>query len=285
MEELERLRRENEALRLQVAQLIVELARLNERVAELLAIARRKQRKPAPPTAAVPPATPPPVGDEAKRAFEARPQAPEKAPEERPAKKKARPTGRKPLPNHLEAEEHEERPRACAACGGKALNIVDELLEEKLHVVKEHQRRRVVRRYTCRCRACGERTTARSLPAPYERSKVTCEWLAWLVYQKFWLLTPLDRIRRDLAERGIPLAMSTLVTFIQRAAQLLSGVDGLHWKQLLASRWMATDGTGLKVIVPELPAAHNGLSSCTATTRWPSSSTSRPSTEMSSRPS
>jgi hypothetical protein len=130
--------------------------------------------------------------------------------------------------------------------------------EEKLHVVKEHQRRRVVRRYTCRCRACGERTTLRSLPAPYERSKITCDWLAWFVYQKFWLLTPLDRIRRDLAERGIPLAMSTLVSFIERAADLLSGVDGLHWKQLLASSWMATDGTGIKVIVPKLPAAHNG---------------------------
>ena len=116
--------------------------------------------------------------------------------------------------------------------------------------VAKHQRRRVVRRYTCRCRACGERTTLRSLPAPYERSKVTCEWLAWLVYQKFSLLTPLDRIRRDLAERRIPIAMSTLVTFIERAADLLSGIDGLHWKQLLASSWMATDGSGLKVIIP-----------------------------------
>ena len=91
---------------------------------------------------------------------------------------------------------------------------------------------------------------ATSLPAPYERSKVTCEWLAWLVYQKFSLLTPLDRIRRDLAERRIPIAMSTLVTFIERAADLLSGIDGLHWKQLLASSWMATDGSGLKVIIP-----------------------------------
>ena len=34
----------------------------------------------------------------------------------------------------------------------------------------------------------------------------------------------------------------------------LDPVDGLHWKQLLASSWMATDGTGLKVIVP--PASH-----------------------------
>jgi len=265
VEELERLRRENGELRGQVthligevSRLVDEVARLNERVAELLAIAQRKQRKPAAATAAPAPSTPPPVGDEAKRAFEARPKAPEKTPEERPAKKKPRPTGRKPLPCHLEAEEHVLRPDACAACGGAALDLVDELCEEKLHVVKEHQRRRVVRRYTCRCRACGDRTTLRSLPAPYPRSKITCEWLAWFVYQKFWLLTPLDRIRRDLAERGIPLAMSTLVTFIDRAADLLAGVDGLHWKQLLASRWMATDGTGLKVIVSNLPAAHNG---------------------------
>jgi hypothetical protein len=72
------------------------------------------------------------------------------------------------------------------------------------------------------------------------------------------LLTPLDRVRRDLAERGIPLAMGSLVSFIERAADLLAPVDGLHWRQLLAGRWMATDGTGLKVLVPKLPAAHNG---------------------------
>jgi len=258
VDELKALRKENAALRGQLAQLFEQLARLNERVAELLAVAQRKQRK-ARATVALPPPVPPPVVEgEQQRAFEERPKAPDKPVAERTAKTKTRPTGRKPLPRHLEAEEHELRPESCAACGGHALDVADELVEETLHVVKEHQRRRVVRRYTCRCRACGERTTLRSLPAPYERSKVTCEWLAWLVYQKFWLLTPLDRIRRDLAEREIPIAMSTLVSFIERAADLLSGVDGLHWKQLLASSWMATDGRGLKVIVPKLPAAHNG---------------------------
>jgi transposase len=261
-DETEALRRENAELRqqasvltAQIAQLLAELARLNERVSELLAVAQRKHRKP--PTDK-PPVAPPPVEGDARRAFEQRPKAPEKPAEELQPKTKARPTGRKPIPNHLEAEEHELRPRACAGCGASGLDVVDELVEEKLHVVKEHQRRRVVRRFTCRCRTCGERTTPRSLPAPYDRSKVTCEWLAWLVYQKFWLLTPLDRIRRDLLERGVPIAMSTLVTLIERAAELLSGVDGLHWKQLLASPWMATDGTGLKVLVPKLPVAHNG---------------------------
>ncbi len=262
MNELEELRRENAELRrqtlaltAQIAQLIIELARLNERVSELLAVAQRKHRKLP---VEKPPVAPPTVEGEARRAFEQRPLAPEKLSQEQPPKTKAKPTGRKPLPSHLEAEEHELRPSACAGCGETALDVVDELIEEKLHVVKEHQRRRVVHRFTCRCRVCGARTTLRSLPAPYERSKITCEWLAWLVYQKFWLLTPLDRIRRDLAERGVPIAMSTLVTFIERAAELLSGIDGLHWKQLLASPWMATDGTGLKVLVPKLPVAHNG---------------------------
>ena len=258
MDEFEALRHENAALRDQVTQLVEQLARLNERVAELLAVAQRKQRKARTAPETPPPAAPPVVEGEQRRAFDERPKAPEKPEVARTEKQKTKPTGRKPLPKHLETEEHELRPDSCAACGGHALDVADVLDEEKLHVVKEHQRRRVVRRYTCRCRACGERTTLRSLPAPYERSKVTCDWLAWFVYQKFWLLTPLDRIRRDLAERGIPLAMSTLVSFIERAADLLSGVDGLHWKQLLASSWMATDGTGIKVIVPKLPAAHNG---------------------------
>ena len=249
------LQRENVELRGQVAQLVEQLAKLNERMAELLAIAQRKQRK----TPAAKPALPPPtVEGDAKRTFDDRPQAPEKPAEEEKAKSVAKPTGRNKVPAHLEAEEHAFRPGECAHCGSAALDAAEVLAEEKLHVVKEHQRRRVVRRTTCRCRDCGGRTTPRSLPAPYDRSKVTCEWLAWFVHQKFGLLTPLDRIRRDLAERGVPLAMGTLVSFIERAADLLAAVDGYHWRQLLAGSWMATDGTGLKVLVPKLPKAHNG---------------------------
>ena len=145
-----------------------------------------------------------------------------------------------------------------AHCGSTALDAADVIEEEKLDVVKEHQRRRVVKRTTCRCRDCGKRTTPRSLPAPYARAKVTGDWLAWLVMTKFSLLTPLDRTRRDLKERGIPMAMGTLVSFIERAADLLAPIDGLHWQQLLSSSWMATDGTGLKVLISGLPAAHDG---------------------------
>ncbi|MCE7888402.1 MAG: hypothetical protein DYH12_01640 [Sorangiineae bacterium PRO1] len=135
MDGLEALRKENAELRAQVAQLLTELARLTERVSELLAVAQRKQRKVPAPGAAAPAATPPVVEREARRAFEERPKAPDKPATEPPPKKKARPTGRKPIPGHLEAEEHELRPDACGECGGAALDVVDELVEEKLHVV------------------------------------------------------------------------------------------------------------------------------------------------------
>jgi transposase len=253
--DVEALQRENAQLREQLARVVEQIAKLNDRITELLAVAQRRKRKPAVEKA---PIAPPEVSNEDKRSFEQRPKPPPKPAAPDSPKTRVRPTGRKPVPSHLEAEEHALRPDACERCGSTALDAADVVVEEKHHVVKEHQRRRIVRRTTCRCRACGARTTPRSLPAPYERSKVTCEWLAWLVYSKFVLLTPLDRIRRDLAERGIPIAMSTLVSLIERAADLLGPIDGLHWRQLLSSNWMATDGTGLKVLIPQLPAAHNG---------------------------
>lgn len=244
-------------------QLTQEIAKLNERVAELLAAAQRRPRKPGARSDGTAPASPSPspspsLPEDVQRAFRARPLPP--PPPEKPKRepRPRKPSGRKSLPQHLTAEETSLRPEECGHCGSTEIDAADVVVEEKLHVVKEHQRRRVVRRTTCRCRRCGGRTTPRSLPAPWARSKVTCEWLAWFVHQKFSLLTPLDRIRRDLAERNIPLAMGTLVSFIERAADLLAPVDGEHWRELRAGRWMATDGTGLKVLVPGLPEAHDG---------------------------
>ncbi len=262
--DVEALQRENAAQRAQLTQLlstntqlVSEIAKLNDRVAELLAIAQRKQRKTPAPTEKKP--EPPPVVEAAaQQAFDARP-TPPALPEKTKTPKSPKRTGRNAIPQHLEAEDHRQpRPDRCGHCGGSKLGIVDEVVEEKLHVVKEHQRRRRVARPTCRCADCGQRTTAPSLPAPYERSKITCDWLAWFIHQKFSLLSPLDRIRRDLAERSIPLAMGTLVSFVESAADLLAPIDGLHWRKLLASSWMATDGTGIKVLVPGLASAHDG---------------------------
>jgi transposase len=247
---------QNAVLLAQNAELISQVAKLNERVAELLPVAKRKARKtkPTAPSEAAPPA----LTEEQRRAFENRPRPPSKPEPEPKARSAQKPTGRSALPLHLGLDEHSLRPKTCSSCSSTELQVVDVVTEEKLDMVKEHHRRRRVHRTTCRCKKCGARTTARSLPAPYARSKVTCAWLSWLVHHKFVMLTPLDRIRRDLATHGIHMAMGTLVSLIERAADLLAPVDGVHWQLLLQSRWMATDGTGLKVLVPELETAHNG---------------------------
>lgn len=230
-----------------IANLTGEVAKGNDRIAELLAIVQRKKAKPPP--VAKPPEPPPDLDDDARVAFDDRPQPPEPAGDllDHP-RLKQRPTGRKALPEHLPVVESSTEPTRCA-CGCETFDWVDEVVEEKLDVVA-HQRKRVTRRRTGRCRSCGTRTTGDAPPSPFARSKVTCEWLAWLVVQKFQLLAPLDRIRRHLGVQGVVLAQSFLVSQIGAAADLLKAIDGEHWKDLKAGDRVATDATGLKVQVP-----------------------------------
>lgn len=250
-------------LKAQNAQLALLLAKANERIAELEAIVKRlqkqKKKKPEKSEAAKEERMVPSLSDpQQQTAFNDRPLPPVLEPREKPVPQPQTPTGRKPLPGHLPEDFSQVCPDCCAHCGAHGLDKVGEVLEEKLHVVKEHQRRRVVKRVTMRCRDCLRRTTGESLPAPYERSKVTCDWLAWFIVTKFYLLVPIDRIRRMLALQGINLSMGTLVLLVERATDLLATIDGEIWKQLKAGGWMQADGTGLKVLVEGLSEAYKG---------------------------
>jgi transposase len=262
--ELAKTREQAEASQRQVQDLVAEVGRLgqiiaenNDRIGELVAaVKRNKSTRTPPPSKPVPPASPLP--EEVAKALEERPRPPELPPKTKPEPKPRRPTGRKPLPSHLKADESESRPDCCPRCHGHNLEVIDEVVEEKLDVVREHQRRRVVRRKTVRCRDCRTRSTGEAPPAPFARSKVTCDWLAWLMVQKFYLLVPLDRIRRYLALQGIALSISFLVSMVTRSSDILEIIDGEHWKSLKAGPWMQSDGTGLKVIVEGLPGTHKG---------------------------
>lgn len=253
----------------ELRRLHAEIARLTDRVAELLPAARRGQgRRRDPPVVSSPPADPaeaprPSVDDASqsdavRAAFLARPRPPEIPPKPAKTPKKRGSTGRQRLPASLTAETHKLGVSVCASCGSTRLDQRGFEVEEKLHAVMQQIVRRVVRRQVCVCRDCNVRTTARSLPAPYERSKVTGEFLAWVLHQKFDQLVPLDRLRRDLARRGVTLAMSTLVSLVERGADLLDRIDGEHWKQLKAGGAMHTDLTGIKVLVPGLERAYDG---------------------------
>jgi hypothetical protein len=240
------------------AELLDQLSKLTDRVTELAAAAARSKRKPSPPKPAAPPGPPPTFPDDQRAAFDNRPRPPVLPKKVKGDPKPRRPAGRNPLPEHLPADETTSRTCACARCGSARLDTVDTFDEEKLTVVKEHQRRRVVHRVTSRCRDCGTRTTGEAPPAPYERSKFTCEWLAWFIIQKFLLLTPLDRLLRYLRLQGIPLSMGTAVRLVERAADLLAAVDGEHWKSLKAGPMMQSDGTHFNVVVKGVPGTHRG---------------------------
>lgn len=231
------------------------MAKGNERITELLAIARRKKKPSSRAAASAPAEAPPALSETTKTAFDERPTppAPRGAMVDHP-RPKQRPTGRKPLPAHLPADETTVRPVRCA-CGCESFDIVDEVTEEKLDV-RSHQRRRVTHRKTGRCRGCGARTTGEAPPSPFERSKVTCEWLAWFITQRFQLLVPPDRLRRALHSQGVPLSESFLVTQIEAAADILAPIDGEHWKELLAGPWMGSDGTGFEVMVKGVGLHH-----------------------------
>ena len=250
------LRAENAALRAEIRALTDAVAKLTDRVAELLVLAQQKKR--AAPKAPKPAAAAPTVGTAEAVAFEDRPRPPPEPPKPEKSTVRPPPTGRKPLPKHLPADESTLTPACCSRCQGTALTVIDEVVEEKLDV-RAHQRRRVTYRKTCRCKDCGARTTAEAPPSPFQGSKVTCEWLAWLVVQKFQLLVPLDRVRRYLGVQGLSLSMSFLVTQIEAAAELLDAIDGEHWKALRSGDHLASDATGFKVQIPKVGLHHGHI--------------------------
>lgn len=91
------LQREHAEQRAQIAQLVATVAKLSDRIAELLAVAQRKQRKqrkPAGPTGDKKPAPPPVIGEDAQKAFDARPKPPELSDKTKAPKREPRRTGR-----------------------------------------------------------------------------------------------------------------------------------------------------------------------------------------------
>lgn len=232
------------ALRAQLTELTRAVTRLTEQVALLLARRAKKAKAPVP-------AAPGPSADESVPAdgLPARPQPPTIP--EKPDKVvlPVRPSGRRPIPEHLGVDAESHRPSMCVHCGGKDLRIVGEEITNQIDTIREHLRRREITRKRCLCNECHKTTLAEMPAMPWERAKVTSNMAAHVVYQKMGLHVPLDRMRRDFELRGVHFAISTLVSIMSQAGGLLAAIDGVHWKQLVAGDWMNADGSGIDVVV------------------------------------
>lgn len=176
----------------------------------------------------------------------------------RRSRRKGRRGGRRVLGAHLPVTDERHRPDACGHCGGSHLRARDTETVEIVDVVRAHVRRRRIVREVKVCSDCGKNTTATMPPMPCRRAGYTCEFLAWLVVQHFVLLVPVNRIRSLLRTQGVDIPKGTLVSLIERAADLLAAIDGAHWKALKAGHWLAFDGTGLKVRLEGRPTTWLG---------------------------
>jgi len=180
------------------------------------------------------------------------------APPESPKKPRRR-GGRRPPPDHLPSDVEHHAVCDCVHCGARTLKR-DVLTTRIYSVVPEHVRCREIRRERVLCTnpSCNRPTTAPMPPMPCDRALYDCRFIAWVVFMKFVLLVPLDRIRLALQEQGVHIAMGTLVSLIERAAHLADAVDGEHMKQLRRGAWMSFDGTGLKTLIRGQETAWDG---------------------------
>lgn len=225
---------------------------------DVLELAHRRAKAKKAKAPASPPAPPPQATEEQARAFEGRPTPPVVPPKTPPPPTQQRRPGRAPIPPHIPRSTTTVGPGDCPVCGLGHHPIVDTVEEVKLDALLNVFQARVTLRKVGLCETCERRVIAPAPPAPFARSKLTCEALALIIYMNIVMLLPLDRIHEWFEKAmGVPMSVGFLVKMKERAAKLLDAVDGEHWKQLQASPWMGVDGTGHKVIVEGLPGTQH----------------------------
>jgi transposase len=153
-------------------------------------------------------------------------------------------------PPQLPRDEHVRKALACTSCGGTALADADELPAiEEYDYVRAHLRVRKTILRGCTCKECGTNMPPPP-PPPMAAERATCTFamLSWLLFAKGALFLPLDRLCRDFAAQGTPLASSTLTRWWQRGTDLLLPVAESVRASLLCDTHIRMDGTGLLVV-------------------------------------
>jgi transposase len=128
------------------------------------------------------------------------------------------------------------------------LREVGEEVSEQLDFVPAQLRVRRTVRKTCACRGCNTLTTAATPSVPVERGRFTERFLAWLAWSKYGLHLPLERLLGELRRMGVELQVSTLCDQIKAISDLVEPIVRRLKAQLIASRHVRTDGTGLLVL-------------------------------------
>jgi transposase len=169
---------------------------------------------------------------------------------------RAKPTGRKPLPDHLPRVDVEILPDEVEREGRDAFDTIGEDISEtverrpaSLVVVRVH-RPKFVRKDRLRA-AETEVVTAPPAPLPIERGLAGPGLLADTIVRRWQDHLPLYRLEPVYAREGLELARSTMCGWHAELAELVRPLVDAMWKDAQASPYLCTDATGVLVQAKE----------------------------------
>ena len=175
---------------------------------------------------------------------------PPPAPPQEPAKPRAKPTGRKPLPEHLPVVEIEELPPEV-----KGLDAFERIGADSSETVEQRSASLVVVRiirpkfvHKGAVAAVADTATVMQAPAvelPIERGLAGPNLLATTVTDRWDVHVPLHRMERIFGRAGWELSRSTICDWHMALASLAKPVVDAMWLDARKAPYLCTDATGV----------------------------------------
>jgi transposase len=168
-----------------------------------------------------------------------------------PAHTRRKRGGRKPLPDDLPREIVELLPAdaelCCEGCSAEKVKIGEDRTEE-LDYVPASMVVRVYVRPKYACRRCENGVVQAALPArPIEKGRPGPGLLAHVITSKYGDHLPLYRLERIFPRQGIEVSRKTLSQWCGAVADLLKPVATQIAADVLSSKWVQSDDTGVDV--------------------------------------
>lgn len=251
--ELTAVRAQLEAMAASDAAAAAERAKLQLTVDALLAridalVAKKgsKKAEPAAAPAGGAPEAAPPAPDAA--ALAGRPSPPAAPPtDEAKTPRKARTEKVRPA---VRTTSLTSRPSACQHCNGTRLADKDTETRTLVAWVAGYIEERIVALTRCQCLHCGRETPAPVPGACLPKTKYTASFAAHLLYCKYGLHLPWERIARDMASQGYPIAPSSVSDLGLRSLDELLPVARVIWNEVRTFSHNHSDATGMPVRTP-----------------------------------
>jgi transposase len=168
------------------------------------------------------------------------------------ARPKAKPHGRKKLPEHLPVERIELKPAEVELAPDAFERIGEEVRELIEWRPASHVRVQIVRpKYVRKGAPEAKVFIAEPQSLPIERGLAGPGLLAWVLVSKFCDHLPLHRLEGIFARCEVPMARSTLCGWVEATHDVCAPLVQAMWHDALKSDYIAVDATGVLVQAAE----------------------------------